>query len=64
MALSKDGIEAAAEREWEFHPMSLKGAMITAWGRRAVTLHDAIDEVNALRRELDDLKEAIATRPF
>ena len=59
-----DGISAAAQREGEFHPTSPKGQPITSWKRRADTLEKTIAEVNALRAELDKLKEELRVRPF
>jgi hypothetical protein len=67
-----DGIQAAADREKQFHPKVLPaGTPISAWQRRADTLIEAIGEVNRLRgdlgeveRELAALKGALVQRPF
>lgn len=63
--ISKAGIVDAAKREKEFHP-TRKGSPvpIQAWELRASTLSIAIDEINVLREELDELKAVIASRPF
>lgn len=61
--IKPDGIDAAAQREVEFHPKA-GNTVITAWKRRATTLKKTIAETNALRAELDALKEELRARPF
>jgi hypothetical protein len=65
MTIQPDGIQAAADREQAVHPThEQSGKPITAWQRRADTLNTVVGEVNELRSELDELKEAIRSRPF
>jgi hypothetical protein len=60
-----DGIQAAADREKQFHPN------YTAWQRRADTLKATVAEANRLREDLSKLeieyasmKGALVKRPF
>lgn len=63
-----DGVQAAADRELEFHPTRTfpngKTAPISAWSRRATTIEALVDETNALRKELDELKARLESIPF
>lgn len=63
-----DGVQAAADREDEFHPMRLwpdgQERPISAWQRRAKTIQLLTDEVNSLRSDLESLRGAILDRPF
>ena len=66
--LKADGVQAAADREVEFHPIRVfpngTEAPISAWQRRADTIKALTAEVNLLRDEVDALKEAVRNRPF
>lgn len=63
MALVSDGVQAAAVREQEFHPLTKDGKPITAWRRRADTIDRLVGKVNDLEGRLAAL-EAQQTRPF
>lgn len=64
MTITPDGIDAAANREKEFHPTTREGKPITAWERRARTLKILTQEVNRLSQELALLKKELNNRPF
>lgn len=64
MTLSRDGILAAVAREEELMPTTKRGKEITAWNRRGRTLIDLVDEVERLATQVQDLEEALKSRPF
>lgn len=67
MGLIPDGVQAAADREDDFHPVRLwpdgKERPITAWQRRAKTIQALVDKVNELEKKVAEL-EAQPSNPF
>lgn len=59
MTLVPDGVQAAADRELDFHPTTESGKPISAWSRRAATIDALVDAVN----DLTDRVAALEARP-
>jgi len=64
MSITPDGIQAAADREDEFHPESLAGKPITAWQRRAATTKALVDAANEHAARLAALEARPVSVPF
>jgi len=64
MSIIPDGIQAAADREDEFHPTSLTGRPVSAWQRRAATIKALAAAANEHETRLAALEGKLANIPF